>query len=72
MLYFNDIKSEQNDIAPNIYFEATVPKIKKNFFHLHMIEFINVLGLKNQKYQNGTVRYENYKGKYLFPIKELI
>ena len=35
-----------------------------------MVDFVNKLELSDQKYQtNGNVIYENYKGKFLFPMK---
>ena len=38
-----------------------------------MINFVNKIELSDQNYQtNGNVRYENYKGKFLFPMKEFV
>ena len=38
-----------------------------------MVGFINKLELSDQKHQtNGTVRDENYKVKFLFPMKEFL
>ena len=34
---------------------------------------MNKLELSDQKYQtNGNVRYENYKGKFLLPMKDFV
>ena len=44
--------------------------LQEKIFHQSMIEFINRLYLNDQKYQtNRTVTYENYKGKFVFPMK---
>ena len=38
-----------------------------------MISFVNILDFNHQKYQtNGTVGDENYKGKLLFPMGDLV
>ena len=38
-----------------------------------MVDFVNKLELNDKKYQtNGNVRDENYNGKFLFPMKELV
>ena len=61
---------DKQDIFTNISFESVIPPIKKNFFHQRMVDFVNKLEFTDQKYQtNGTVRYEIYKVRFLFPIK---
>ena len=53
-------------------FEAIIPSIKNNFFHRHMINFVNKLELSDQKYQtNGNIRDENYKGDFLISYEGL-
>ena len=38
-----------------------------------MVDFLNKLELSDHKYQtNEIVRHENYKGKYLFPMKYFV
>ena len=38
-----------------------------------MMNFVNKLELGDLKYQtNGNLRYENYKGKFLFPMKKFV
>ena len=38
-----------------------------------MFYFVNKLELSDKKYQtNGTIRYDNYKGKFLFPMKDFV
>ena len=38
-----------------------------------MVDFVNKLELSDQKYQSsGSVRYENYKGEFLFPTKDFV
>ena len=54
-------------------FEAMVPSIKNNLSHQCMVNFLNKLQLNDQKYQNnGTVRDESYKRKFLFPMKDFV
>ena len=48
-----------------------VPSIKNYFFHRHMVDFVNKIELVDQKYpNNGNVRVENYKRKFLFTMKD--
>ena len=64
---------EKQDIVKNIYFKAIFTSTKNNFFHQHMIDFLNRLEFSDQKYQtNETVRYKNYKDRFLFPIKDFV
>ena len=38
-----------------------------------MVDFVNKVEFKDQKYQtNGTVRDGSYKGKLLFPMKDFV
>ena len=38
-----------------------------------MVDFVNKLDLSDQKDQtNGNVKYENYKGKLLFPMNDFV
>ena len=37
-----------------------------------MIDLANKLKLGDQKHTNGNIRYENYKGKFLFPMKYFV
>ena len=38
-----------------------------------MVDFMNKLELIDQKYKtNGTLIYDSYKGKFLFPMKDLV
>ena len=38
-----------------------------------MVNFVNKLGLSDQKYQtNGNLIDENYKEKLLFPMKDFV
>ena len=63
-------KSDKQYIVKNIEFEAIVPSIKDYFFHQRMVDFVNKIELRYQKYHtNGNVRDEHYKGKFLFPVK---
>ena len=60
-------------MAANISFETIITSIKKNLFHQRMVDFLNKLKLSDQKYQtNRNVRYENYKGKLLFPMEDFV
>ena len=69
----DDNKTEQNEIIAGIYFEAVVPTRKNNLFHQLMIGFVNLWELNYHKYQtNGTVRDENYNGKFVFPMKDFM
>ena len=61
---------EKNRHSYTIQFEAITPSIKKNFFHQRIVNFVNIIQFSDQKYKtNGTVRYEKYKGKFLFTMK---
>ena len=63
----------KQDIVSKIEFEAIITSIKMNFFHQHMMNIVNKLELSYQEYKNnGNLRYENYKGKFLFPKKYFI
>ena len=69
----DDYKLKQNEMVSNIYFEAVFPTRKKSFFHQRIIKLVNELSLNDHKYQtNETVRYENYKGKFLFPVNYFV
>ena len=47
--------------------------IKNNLFNQRMFDFVNKLEFSDHKYRNnGTVIYENYKGKFLFIIKDFV
>ena len=72
-LHGNNTKdSDKQDIVSNTQFEEIIPLIKRSFFHQIMI-FLNKLKLSDQKYQtNGNVRDENYRGKFLFPMKDFV
>ena len=38
-----------------------------------MMSSVNKIESSDQKYQaNGNVRYENYKGNFLFPMKNFV
>ena len=38
-----------------------------------MVDFVNKIELSDQIYQNnGIVRYENYKGRCIFPMRDLV
>ena len=38
-----------------------------------MMDFMNKIKLSDQKYQtNGNVRDDNYKGDFLFPMKDFV
>ena len=38
-----------------------------------MMNFVNKVESSDQKYQNnGNIRDEHYKGKFLFPMKEFV
>ena len=64
---------DKQDIDTNIQFESILPSIKKYFFHQHMVDFMNKPELSDQKDQtNDDLRDENYKGKYLFTMKEFV
>ena len=73
-MYGDNIKySEKQDIVTNMEFEAIIPSIKNDFFHQHMMNFVNKIELSYEKYQtNGNVIDEKYKGSILFHMKELV
>ena len=65
--------SDKQGIVTNIEFEAITPSIKNNFFHQHMMDFMNKLELSDQKFQtNWIIRDKHYKGKFLFPTKDFV
>ena len=52
---------------------SRICSIKKNLFHQPMVDLANKLDLSEQKDQtNGIVRDENYKGKFLFTMKDFV
>ena len=55
-----------------LYFKSFLTTRKKNFFHQLIIEFVNWLELNYQKYKNGTVGDENYKGNLSLPTKDFV
>ena len=73
-MYVDNIEEyEKQDIVTKIEFEAISPSIKNYFFHHCVVYFVNTPYLIGKKYQtNGTVRDKIYKGKLLFPIKDLV
>ena len=53
----NNEASEKQDIVIDIYFEAILNSIKRNFFHQGMFGFVDKLEFSDKKYQtNGTIR----------------
>ena len=72
LFLFHDIKywkTDKNWIVSIKYSEATITARKINFFNRHMIDFVNILELKDHKYQSNVTLYEeNYTGKLLFSI----
>ena len=61
------------DIITNIKFESISTSIKKYWFYQRMVDFINKIELSDHKYQsNGNIRYENYKWKFLFTMKDFM
>ena len=65
--------SDKQDIVSNIEFESIKPSIKNNLFYQRMMNFVNKLELDDHKYQtDGNVGDENYKGKFLFPMKYFV
>ena len=61
---------EQYDMGSNIYFVAVIPTTKDNFFRHIMIGFVDILEFNDHKYPtNGTLIWDNYKGKFLFTMK---
>ena len=63
----------KQDIVKNIEIEAIVPSINKNFFHQHMVSFVNKLKFNDNTYQtNGTLRDEGYQRKFLFTMTDLV
>ena len=73
-LHGNNIEDyDKQDIVSNIELWAIIPSIGKNLFHQHMMNFVNKLELSDQKYElNGNLRDENYKERFLFPIKDFV
>ena len=60
----------KQNIVSKTEFESIIPSIRYNFFHQRGMNFVNILELSDQKYHtNGNVRDENYKGRFLFPMK---
>ena len=55
-------------------FESIVPLIKNLVFFISAwLIFLNKLKLSDQKYQtNGNLRYDNYNGKSLFTMKNVL
>ena len=45
----------KQDIVTNIYFEAIIPSIKKNFFYQHMVDLANKLDSSDQEYQTNRI-----------------
>ena len=65
--------SEKQDILSNTGFESIIPSIKKNLFLQSLMDFVNKLYLSDQKYHtNGNIEDENYKGKFLFTMKDFV
>ena len=64
---------DKHETVASIEFEATVPSIKEYLFFQRMVDFLNKLELSYQKYHTiGNVIDENYKGEFLFPMKEVV
>ena len=52
-----------------IWGRKNIRLIKNDFFHQHMVDFVNKIEFSDNKYQtNGTVRDEKYKGKLLLTM----
>ena len=76
LIYFhgNNIEDyEKQDIVTNIKFESIITLIENKLFYKLMVDFLYSLDLSDQKYEtNGNLRYDNYKGKFLFTTKNFV